>query len=174
MQAVDNPGSGSVPSETGNGRGFGGTRFEDGQQPGDFQRPRQIRAEMTKLQASAFGFCLALHFDECAEARAVDVIDLLQINDDACGAGCEEIVDHGKQPAALLAERKTPVERQKVDSIHLTLRYFQRHGRLPPPRNCSSTITRIREGIHNSLRIPIAKEIVEAEAKPRLVFVNSA
>src|SRR6267143_1106484 len=114
-------------SETCNSRGFGGTRFEYRQQPGDFQRSRQIRAEMTKLQASAFGFCLPLHFDERAEARAVDIIDMLQINDDACGAGCEEIIDHSKQPAALLAERKTPVERQKVDSIHLTLRYFQRH-----------------------------------------------
>src|SRR5260370_23851704 len=72
--------------------------------------------------------------DECAEARAVDIIDLLQINDNACGAGCGEIVDHGKQPTALLAERKTPIERQEVDSIHLPLRYFQRHGRLPPPQ----------------------------------------
>jgi hypothetical protein len=30
-----------------------------------------------------------------------------------------------------LSEHKTPFERQKVDSIRLTLRYFQRH-RLPP------------------------------------------
>src|SRR5467141_3404639 len=152
-------------SETGNGRGFGRTGFEYRQQPGHFQRSRQIRAEITKLEASAFGFCLALHFDERAEARAVDIVDMLQINDDACGAGCQEIIDHSKQPAALLTERKTPVERQKVDSIHLTLRYFQRHGRLPPPKNCSSTTTQIREGIHNSPLIPIAKEIVEAEAK---------
>ena len=114
-------------SETCHRRGFGGTRFEYGQQPGDFQRSRQIRAQVTKLEASAFGFGLALHFDESAEARAVDIIDMFQIKDDPCGAGGEEIVDHGKQTAALLAERKTPFERQKVDSIPLPLRYFQRH-----------------------------------------------
>src|SRR6266481_6105755 len=114
-------------SETCNSRGFGGTRFEYRQQPGDFQRLPQIRAEITKLEASAFGFCLLLHFDECSQARAVDIIDLLQINDNPCGAGCEEIVDHGKQPVALLSKHQTPVERQKVDSIDLTLRYFQRH-----------------------------------------------
>ena len=72
-----------------------------------------------------------MHFDECAETRAVNIIDLLQINDNPCAAGCEEIVDRCKQPAALLSEDKTPFERQKLDSIHLTLRYFQRH-RLPP------------------------------------------
>src|SRR5882762_10331774 len=72
-----------------------------------------------------------MNFDECAEARAVNIIDLLQINDNPCGARCEEIIGHCKQPAALLSEHKTPFERQKVDSIHLTLRYFQRH-RLAP------------------------------------------
>src|SRR5258708_5502265 len=87
---------------------------------------------MTKLQASAFGFCLPMHFDECAEARAVNIIDLLQINDHACSAGCQEIVDHDKQPAALFSQHKTTFERQKVDSIRLTLRYFQRHRSLPP------------------------------------------
>jgi hypothetical protein len=66
-------------SETGNRRGFARTRFEDGQQPGHFQRLPQVRAEMTKLYASAFGFGLPMHFDECAEARAVDIIDLFQI-----------------------------------------------------------------------------------------------
>src|SRR5260370_11697929 len=73
-----------------------------------------------------------MHFDECAEARAVNIIDLLQINDHPCGAGCQEIVDHGKQPAALFSQHKTPFERQKVDSIRLTLRYFQGHRSLPP------------------------------------------
>jgi len=57
---------------------------------------------MTKLQASAFGFCLSMYFDECAQARAVHIIDLLQINDHPCGAGCQQIVAYGKQPAAPL------------------------------------------------------------------------
>jgi hypothetical protein len=118
-------------SETCNSRSFGWTRFENWQQPGNFQRLPQVRAEITKLEDSAFGFCLSMHFDESAEARAVNIIDLFQINDNPCGAGCEEIVDHCKHAAALLPEHKTPFERQKVDSIHLTLRYFQRH-RLPP------------------------------------------
>src|SRR6266481_4148567 len=118
-------------SETCNSRSFGRTRFEYWQQPGNFQRLPQVLAEITKLEASAFGFCLSMNFDECAEARAVNIIDLLQINDNPCGAGCEEIVGHCKQPAALLSEHKTPFERQNVDCIHLALRYFQRH-RLAP------------------------------------------
>src|SRR5207253_6058174 len=94
----------SAPSETCNSRSFGRTRFEYWQQPGNFQRLPQVLAETTKLEASAFGFCLSMNFDECAEARAINIIDLLQINDNPCGAGCEEIVGHCKQPAALLSE----------------------------------------------------------------------
>jgi hypothetical protein len=41
-----------------------------------------------------------------------------------------------------LPQHKTSVERQQVDSIRLTLRYFQRHRRPP------SSVTRIRERIH--------------------------
>src|SRR6266480_924591 len=102
------------------------------QQPSDFQRLPQVRAEITKLEASAFGFCLSMHFDECAEASAVNIVDVLQIEDNPRAAGRKEIVDHCTQPVALLSEHKTTFERQNVDSIHLTLCYFQRH-RLPFP-----------------------------------------
>src|SRR6201993_2033325 len=77
----------SAASETCNSRGFAGTCFEYWQQPGNFQRLPQVRAEITKLEASAFGFCFSMHFDECAKARAVNIIDLLQINDNPSGAG---------------------------------------------------------------------------------------
>jgi hypothetical protein len=72
-----------------------------------------------------------MYFDECAEARAVNIIHVFKINDDPRGTRCQEIVNHCAQPGALFAERKTTFERQKADSIHLTLCYFQRH-RLPP------------------------------------------
>jgi hypothetical protein len=49
-----------------------------------------------------------------------------------------------------LPQHKTSVERQKVDSIHLTLCYFQRH-RLPPQRQLHGFAN---VSIHNSLRIP--------------------
>src|SRR6267378_7220695 len=140
--------SSNLPSsETCNSRSFVRTRFEYWQQPGNFQRLPQVWAEIAKLEASAFGFRLTMHFDECTEARAINIIDLLQINDNPRGVGCEEIVDRCTQPAALFSEHKTPFERQKVDSIHLTLCYFQGHS-LPP-----QVIIRIRECIHNSLRI---------------------
>src|SRR5437762_13624326 len=84
----------SAPSETCNSRSFGRTRFEYWQQPSDFQRMPQVRAEITKLEASAFGFCLSMYFDECAEASAVNIVDVLQIDDNACAAGRKEIVDH--------------------------------------------------------------------------------
>src|SRR6516164_11094651 len=118
-------------SETCNGRRFALTRFEYWQQPGNFQRSLQVRPEITKLQASASRFCLSVRFDQCAQAGAVHIIDVLQIDNNPCAAGCQEIVNHRKQPAALLSEHKTSIERQKIDSIYLTLRYFQRH-RLPP------------------------------------------
>jgi hypothetical protein len=51
-----------------------------------------------------------------------------------------------------LSEHKTPFERQKVDSIHLTLRDFQRH-RLPP----QGLLRGFANGIHNSLWIPDTK-----------------
>src|SRR5256886_8720948 len=57
-------------------------------------------------------------------------VDVLQIDDNPCDAGRKEIVDHCTQPVALLSEHEATFERQKVDSIHLTLCYFQRH-RLP-------------------------------------------
>ena len=100
----------SAASETCNGRSFAGTCFEYWQQPGNFQRLPQVRAEITKLEASAFGSYVSMYFDECADARAVNIIDLLQVNDNPCRAGFEEIIDHCEQPSALLSEHKTPFE----------------------------------------------------------------
>src|ERR1700733_882756 len=76
-------------SETCNSHSFGRTRFKYWQQPGDFQCVPQVRSEITKLEASFVGFGLSMHFDERAEARAVNIIDLLKINDNPCDAGCE-------------------------------------------------------------------------------------
>jgi hypothetical protein len=64
-------------SETCDSRSFGGPRFEYWQQPGNIQRLPQVRTEITKLEASAFGSCVSMYFDECADARAVNIIDLL-------------------------------------------------------------------------------------------------
>src|SRR5258706_14087015 len=150
-------------SETCNSRSFGRTRFEYWQQPGNFQRLPQVRAEIAKLEASAFGFRLTMHFDECTEARAINIIDLLQINDNPRGVGCEEIVDRCTQPAALFSEHKTPFERQKVDSIHLTLCYFQRHSLLP------QVITQIRECIHNSLRFRDCQSLFNDSRFPEIL-----
>ena len=66
---------GAPSSETCNSRSFARTRFEYWQQPGNFQRLPQVRAEITKLEASAFGFCLSMHFDECAEATVALQVD---------------------------------------------------------------------------------------------------
>src|SRR5256886_10324898 len=64
-------------------------------------------------------------------------VDVLQIDDNPCDAGRKEIVDHCTQPVALLSENKTTFERQKVDSIHLTLCYFQRQDRKSTRLNSS-------------------------------------
>ena len=103
--------------ETGDGGGFCGTGFKDGEQARGFQGALQVRAEITELEAAAFGFRLSMHFEESAEAGAVHIIDVFEINDNACGAGGEEIVEHGEQADVLLSEDKTPFERQKVDSV---------------------------------------------------------
>src|SRR5258708_25924592 len=83
-------------SETCNSRSFSRTGFEYWQQPGNFQRLPQVRAEITKLEASAFVFCLSMHFDECAEACPVNIFHLLQINDNPCCAGGEKIIAHSE------------------------------------------------------------------------------
>src|SRR5437016_5544214 len=160
-------------SETCHRRSLTRTRFEDRQQPGHFQRLLQVRPEMTKLQASAFGFCLSMHFDECAEARAVHIIDLLQINDHTCGPGCQQIVDHCKQPAALFSQHQTPFERQKVDSIHLTLRYFQRH-RWPPPGTIQDPLRAFANASIISSLLATRHSPLPHNRMRHLPFVNSA
>src|SRR5215469_1901455 len=73
-------------SKTRHGGSFGRTRFKYCQEPRKFQGLLEVRAEVRKLKPSAFGFCLAMRFDQCTEARAVNIIDLLKINDNSCGA----------------------------------------------------------------------------------------
>jgi len=72
-----------------------------------------------------------MNFDECAEARAVNIIDLLQINDNPVWRQMRGDYRSLQATRRSLVRAQTPFERQKVDSIHLTLRYFQRH-RLAP------------------------------------------
>src|SRR5258708_12454308 len=78
-------------SETCNSRSFVRTRFEYWQQPGNFQRLPQVRAEITKLEASAFGFCLTMHFDECPEPPPINIISFLPLNHNPCYFSCQAI-----------------------------------------------------------------------------------
>src|SRR6266404_6238481 len=118
-------------SETGNCVGFSRRYFKDCQEPGDFQCLPQLRAEVGEHKPSAFGFCLLMYFDECAESSAVNKIDILKINDNPRGARQEQVVNRCAKPVALWSEHKTTLEYQKIDSIRFTLSYFQRH-RVPP------------------------------------------
>jgi hypothetical protein len=114
-------------SETGDSVGFGRTCFKYWQEPGDFQCLPQLWAEVSEHKPSAFGFCLSMYFDECAEPGAVNKVDVLKANDNLCGAGQEKIVNRCAKPVAFSSEHKTTAERQKINSICFTLRYFQRH-----------------------------------------------
>ena len=117
-------------SETGNGGSFGRTSFKYGQEPSNFQSSLEVRTEIGKLQPSAFVFCLSMRFYQCAKARAVNIIDVLQVNDNSCRARREKIVNGCTKAVALFSEHKTPSKCQKMDAIQFALCYFQRHGRL--------------------------------------------
>jgi len=126
-------------SETGNGVGFCCKCFKYCQEPGDLQCLPQLRAEVGEHKPPAFGFCLSMYFDECAESRAVNKIDVLKIDDNSCGTRREKTVNRCAKPVALWSEHKTTFEGHKIDSIRFTLCYFQRH-RVPP--SCGKSINR--------------------------------
>jgi len=58
----------SAVLRTSNSRSFGRTRFGYWQQPSDCPTLASSSDRDYKLEASAFGFCLSMHFDECADA----------------------------------------------------------------------------------------------------------
>lgn len=70
-------------SETRDSGSFGWTRFKNGEQLGHFQGSLEVWAEIRKHKPSAFRFCLSMRFDQRAEAGAVNVIDVLKINDNS-------------------------------------------------------------------------------------------
>ena len=127
-----------------NGCRFAWTRFKNWQQSGNFQCVLQVRPQVTEFEVSARGFCFSMKFDERAEAGAVHVIDVLEVGNNACGAGCEKGLDRGTQTDTFFTEHETTFERQNIDSARLTLCNFQRHGCWPPTGNCVTSMIAFR------------------------------
>jgi hypothetical protein len=72
-------------SEIGEGGGFGGRGFEDGEELGDFEGALKIWAEVGEFEVSAFRFGFAMRFDQSAEAGAVYIVNMLKIDDNFGG-----------------------------------------------------------------------------------------
>jgi hypothetical protein len=116
--------------EVGEGGGFGGVVVEEAEEAGDFQGAAEVGAEIREAEARAFGDYFAMGFDQGAEAGAVHIGDVFEIDDDASGASGKKIVNGGAKADALFAERQTTAEGQKIEAIRFALRDFQSHREL--------------------------------------------
>ena len=107
-------------------------RVEEVEEAGDFEGAAEVGAEVGEAEARALGFDFVLRFNQGAEAGAVHVVDVLEIDDDARGASGEKIVNGGAEAGAFVAESETAAESQKIKTVgFVALRDFQRHGELP-------------------------------------------
>jgi len=113
--------------EIGEGGGFGGVVVEEGEEFGGFEGAAEVGAEMAEAEVSAFGVDFAMGFDEGAEAGAVDVVDVFEIDDDAGGVGGEQRVDGGAKAGGFVAEGEAAAEGEKIDAVGFALRDFERH-----------------------------------------------
>src|SRR5215470_14338458 len=75
-----------------------------------------------------------MRFDQRAKPRAVNVMDVLKIYDNARRSRRDKMVNGGTKSDALVSEHKTPFECQKIDALSFTLCYFQWHRLLPCAR----------------------------------------
>lgn len=102
-------------------------RVEQVEKAGDFEGAAEVGAEIGEAEAGAFGFDFAMRFDQGTEAGAVHIVDVLEIDDDTCGASGEKIVNGGAKAGAFFAESQTAAESQKIETVGFALRDFQRH-----------------------------------------------
>jgi hypothetical protein len=116
--------------EVGEGGGFGGVVVEEAEEAGDFQGAAEVGAEIGEAEASALGYYFAVGFDQGAEAGAVHIVDVFEIDDDASGASGKKIVNGRAKAGAFFAERQTTAEGQKIEAIRFALRDFQSHREL--------------------------------------------
>jgi len=116
--------------EIGEGRGFGGVVVEEAEEAGDFQGAAEVGAEIREAEARALPYYFAMGFDQGAEAGAVHIMDVFEIDDDASGASGKKIVNGRAKAGALFAERQTTAEGQKIEAIRFALRDFQSHREL--------------------------------------------
>jgi hypothetical protein len=101
---------------------------EEVEEAGDFEGAAEVGAEIGETEAGALGFDFAMSFDQSAEPGAVYIVDVLEIDDDARGAGGEKIVNGGAKAGAFVAENQTAAEIQKIETVgFVALRDFERH-----------------------------------------------
>ena len=101
--------------------------IEEVEEAGDFEGAAEVGAEIGNAEARAFGGDFAVGFDQGAEAGAIDIVDMLEIDDDARGAGGEQIVNGRAKTGAFIAECETPAQGEKTNTVGFTLRDFERH-----------------------------------------------
>lgn len=105
---------------------------EEVEEAGDFEGAAEVGAEIGEAEAGALGFDFAMRFDQGAEAGAVHIVDVLEIDDNARGTSGEKIVNGGAEAGAFVAESETAAECKKIKTVAFAaLRDFERHGELP-------------------------------------------
>ena len=105
--------------------------IEEVEEAGDFEGAAEVGAEIGEAEAGALGFDFVMRFDQGAEAGAVHIMDVLEIDDDARGASGEKIVNGGAKAGAFVAECQTAAESEKIKTVgFVALRDFERHREL--------------------------------------------
>lgn len=84
--------------------------IENGEEPGDLHEVVHAPGEMHELQLAARAAHSRVGADQFADSRAVDVIDVAQIEEDFAVALVDELANHPPDHGAAFTQRDLPAE----------------------------------------------------------------
>src|SRR5579863_5722465 len=116
------------------GGGFVVLHVEDGVELGDLKQVVDLLGEVQEFQFAALILGGVEGADQFADAGAVDIVDVLEIQDDFLGALAQQFAHGVAQNDAAFAERDAPAAVHDCDSIHYSTTNLHTHweASLPP------------------------------------------
>jgi hypothetical protein len=82
---------------------------------------------MAQAQRCALGFRAAMRSDQCPQPRAVDILDVVHIQDDLLLSFSDQPLQFLSQRIAFLAEHDAAVQRHHGHAVHFAVRHLQSH-----------------------------------------------
>jgi len=110
--------------------GFVRLDVENREEPGDLQDVVHSPAEIHQLQLAARAADGRVGPDELADAGAVDIVDIVQVEEDFAMSLLDQVANHVPQGCAGLAERDPAAEIDHGDIANLAACSLQGHGNL--------------------------------------------